>query len=93
MKKFNNTLEGTDCGDAGMPARGRDVTKATSVLRVVPNTPEIESIAPGSTSPNACDSAESAHLAAARTQRHPAAAVQDRFPTKSHPSRGPLGDT
>ena|SRR6516225_5304076 len=46
MKKFNNTLEGTDCGDAGMPARGRDVTKATSVLRVVPNTPEIESIAP-----------------------------------------------
>jgi hypothetical protein len=34
------------------------------VLRVVPNTPEIESIAPGATSPNACNLAESAKPAA-----------------------------
>ena len=27
MKKFNNTLEGTDCGDAGLPAPCRDVAK------------------------------------------------------------------
>jgi len=77
MKKFNNTLEGTDCGDAGMPARGRDVTKARSVLRVVPNTPEIESIAPRRYLAKRMRLGESAHLAAARTQRH--AAVQDRF--------------
>ena len=25
MKKFNNTLAGTDCGDAGLPARSRDI--------------------------------------------------------------------
>jgi hypothetical protein len=36
MKKFNNTLEGTDCGNAGLPAL--DIAKAKTVLRVVPFT-------------------------------------------------------
>jgi hypothetical protein len=35
MKKFNNTLAGTDCGDAGLPAQSRDIAKAKTVLRVV----------------------------------------------------------
>jgi hypothetical protein len=39
MKKFNNTLEGTDCGDAGLPAPSRDIAKPKTVLRVVPKTP------------------------------------------------------
>jgi hypothetical protein len=34
MKKFNNTLEGTDCGDAGLPRR--DTTRASTSLRIVP---------------------------------------------------------
>jgi hypothetical protein len=55
MKKFNNTLAGTDCGDAGLPARGRDIAKAQRVLGVVPKTPEIESMAPRTTASNACD--------------------------------------
>jgi hypothetical protein len=32
MKKFNNTLEGTDCGDAGLPAHGRGIAKAKKDL-------------------------------------------------------------
>jgi hypothetical protein len=36
MKKFNNTLEGTDCGDAGLPARSYDIARAKTVLHVVP---------------------------------------------------------
>jgi hypothetical protein len=55
MKKFSNTLEGTDCGDAGLPARSRDIAKAKPVLRVVPRTPDIESMAARATAPNACD--------------------------------------
>jgi hypothetical protein len=43
MKKFSNTLAGTDCGDAGLPAHSRDTAKAKPVLRVVPNVPVIES--------------------------------------------------
>jgi hypothetical protein len=38
MKKFNNTLEGTDCGDAGLPARSCDIARAKTVLHVVPKT-------------------------------------------------------
>jgi hypothetical protein len=38
MKKFNNTLEGTDCGDAGLPVRCREVAKAKTALRIVPKT-------------------------------------------------------
>ena len=41
MKKFNNTLEGTDCGDAGLPSRGCGTAKAKTVLRVIPKTPEM----------------------------------------------------
>jgi hypothetical protein len=60
MQKFNNTLAGTDCGDAGLPAHGRDTSKAKPVLRVVPKTPvietpDIESMAARATAPNACD--------------------------------------
>jgi hypothetical protein len=55
MKKFNNTLEGTDCGDAGLPAHRRDIAKAKTVLRVVPKTLDIESMATRTTAPNACD--------------------------------------
>jgi hypothetical protein len=55
MKKFNNTLEGTDCGDAGLPAHSRDIAKAKTVLRVVPKTLDIESMPPCTTAPNACD--------------------------------------
>jgi len=40
MKKFNNTLEGTDCGDAGLPANGYEIPKPKTTLRVVPKTPE-----------------------------------------------------
>jgi hypothetical protein len=42
MKKFNNTLEGTDCGDAGLPANSHEIASAKTVLRVVPKTPERE---------------------------------------------------
>jgi len=45
VKKFNNTLEGMDCGDAGLPAHSRDIAKAKTVLRVVPKTSDIESMA------------------------------------------------
>jgi len=55
MKKFNNTLAGTDCGDAGFPAHSRDIAKANPVLRVVPRTPDIESMAARATAPKACD--------------------------------------
>jgi hypothetical protein len=55
MKKFNNTLEGTDCGDAGLSGPGRDVAKAKPVLRVVPKTPDIQSMAARASAPNACD--------------------------------------
>jgi hypothetical protein len=55
MKKFNNTLAGTDCGDAGVPAHTRDIAKAQPVLRVVPKTPDIESMAPRTPASNACD--------------------------------------
>ena len=40
MKKFNNTLAGTDCGDAGLPARSCDTPKAKTVLRVLPKMPD-----------------------------------------------------
>ena len=59
MHKFNNTLAGTDCGDAGLPAHGRDIAKAKSVLRVVPNVPDIESMAACATAPTACDGTKS----------------------------------
>jgi len=42
MKKFNNTLAGTDCGDAGLPAHTRDTARAKTVLRLVPKPPDIE---------------------------------------------------
>jgi hypothetical protein len=58
MKKFNNTFEGTDCGDAGLPAHSRDVAKAKTVLRVVPKTPDIESIAPRTAAPKTQQGAE-----------------------------------
>jgi hypothetical protein len=38
IKKFNNTLEGTDCGNAGLPAHNCDIAKAKTILRVVPKT-------------------------------------------------------
>jgi hypothetical protein len=41
VKKFNNTLEGTDCGDAGLPTLSRSTAKAKTVLRVVPKRPDI----------------------------------------------------
>ena len=64
MKKFNNTLAGTDCGDAGLPAHRRDIVKAKPVLRVVAKmpgieTPDIESKAARTTAPNACDRTKS----------------------------------
>jgi hypothetical protein len=55
MKKFNNTLAGTDCGDAGLPALSRDIAKAKSALRVVAGTPDVEWKATRATAPNACD--------------------------------------
>ena len=54
MKKFNNTIAGTDCGDAGLPAHSRDIAKAKPVLRVVPKTLVIESKPTRATAPNAC---------------------------------------
>ena len=59
MKKFNNTLGGTDCGDAGLPAPSRDIAKAKPALRVVPKTPDVESQATRATASNACDRATS----------------------------------
>ena len=41
MNKFNNTLAGTDCGDAGLPPHWHDVAKAKTILRVVPKTPDL----------------------------------------------------
>jgi hypothetical protein len=41
MKKFNNTLAGTDCGDAGLPSHSGAIAKAKTVLRVIPKTPDI----------------------------------------------------
>jgi hypothetical protein len=41
MKRFNNTLAGTDCGDAGLPPHWRDTAKAKTVLRLVPRTPDM----------------------------------------------------
>jgi hypothetical protein len=35
MKKFNNTLEGTDCGDAGLPMPCRNITGPDRNLRIV----------------------------------------------------------
>jgi hypothetical protein len=64
MKKFNNTLAGTDCGDAGLPAHSRDISKAKPALhavprkrdlRVVERTPDIEPMAARAMAPNACD--------------------------------------
>jgi hypothetical protein len=46
MKKFNNSLPGTDCGDAGLPERGRDIAKARPVFRVISETREKDSIKP-----------------------------------------------
>jgi hypothetical protein len=40
MKKFNNTLEGTDCGNAGLPAPCRSIARSESSLRIVPKGPE-----------------------------------------------------
>jgi hypothetical protein len=37
MKKFNNILEGTDCGDAGLPRR--DTARPNTSLRIVPKIP------------------------------------------------------
>ena len=60
MHKFNNTLAGTDCGDAGLLAHSRDIAKAKPVLRVVPKTPVIvESMSPRATAPTACDGTKS----------------------------------
>jgi hypothetical protein len=55
MKKFNNTLAGTDCGDAGLLAQSPNIAKARPLLRVVPKTLDIESRAARATVPNACD--------------------------------------
>jgi hypothetical protein len=55
MQKFNNTLAGTDCGDAGLPAHGRDIARAKPVLRVVAKTPDNGSMAARALAPNACD--------------------------------------
>ena len=55
MRKFNNTLAGTDCGDAGLPAHSGDSAKAKPVLRVVPRTPDIESVAARVKAPNVYD--------------------------------------
>ena len=54
MKKFNNMLAGTDCGDAGLPARSHEIAKAKPVLRVVARTPDVESQATRAT-PGAYD--------------------------------------
>ena len=64
MKKFNNTLVGTDCGDAGLPVHSRDISMSKPVLHVVPRkpdlrvverTPDIEPMAARAMAPNACD--------------------------------------
>jgi len=55
MNKFNNTLAGTDCGDAGLPAHSRGIAKAKPILRVVPSTSDFASMAARATAPNACD--------------------------------------
>src|SRR5258708_4327772 len=44
MRKFNNTLEGTDCGDAGLPSH-HGIAKAKTGLRIVAKTPDIGSTA------------------------------------------------
>ena len=36
MKKFNNTLKATDCGDAGLPANSHGIAKSKTMLRVIP---------------------------------------------------------
>ncbi len=59
MKKFNNTLAGTDCGNAGLPARSRDIAKAKPVLRVVVRAHDVESKPTRATAPNACDRTKS----------------------------------
>jgi hypothetical protein len=59
MKKFNNTLAGTDCGDAGLPAPSRDIARTQPVLSLVPKTLDIESMAARATAPNARDRTKS----------------------------------
>jgi hypothetical protein len=49
MNKFNNTLAGTDCGDAGLPAHSRAIARAKPVLRAVPNVADNESMSPPTT--------------------------------------------
>jgi hypothetical protein len=44
LNKFNNTLVGTDCGNAGLPPRNPDIAKAKTVLRIVPKAPDIVSM-------------------------------------------------
>jgi hypothetical protein len=43
MNKFNNTLAGTDCGDAGLPLLSSNIARAKTVLRIVPKAPDIVS--------------------------------------------------
>jgi hypothetical protein len=59
MKKFNNSLTGTDCRDAGLPAHSCDIAKAKRALRVVARAPDIESMAARAMAPNACDRTKS----------------------------------
>jgi hypothetical protein len=59
MRKFNNTLAGTDCGDAGLPAHSRDTAKVRPVLRVVPKMPDVESKATWALASNAGDRTKS----------------------------------
>jgi hypothetical protein len=35
---MKNTLEGTDCGNAELPAHSCDIAKATTILRIVAKT-------------------------------------------------------
>jgi hypothetical protein len=40
MKKFNNTLEGTDCGDAGLSTPCRNTATSDKSLRIISKRPE-----------------------------------------------------
>jgi hypothetical protein len=40
MNKFNNTLEGTDCGDAGLSTPCRNTARPDRNFRIVPKRPK-----------------------------------------------------
>ena len=65
VSSVNNTLEGTDCGDAGLPAKPSDVQKPKTILRLVTTTPSQHALTGKNPRPQ-CDQEKPDQLAQAR---------------------------